>query len=214
MTTPKIQNWHIVFGGFLQDEGQATNGTLGTWFNLHRSLANETTVVEWHAWNTDARNLAEKINRFSGSDMPKVYVYAYSWGATAASLLCQALQRHGIIVEIVVLTDGVYRHQYKLGWWRAAVSWSKLYFTSNVLRISYGVQKNPRFNWTRKSKGLGDFFEPSGHGIHLENDTATDVIRRPDSHLSHTHMDESVDFEIIVDTIIESIEMDKPLKWY
>ena len=198
---PNIRHWHIIFGGFLQDQGNPTVGTVGTWHKLHSEVSDKETVVEWHPWCSCTTQLTERIRRFSchDRDLTIITVYAYSWGATAARNLCESLKRVNLRVETVILTDGVYRHHYKLGWWRAAFSSSFLLFPDNVKTVHYQVQSNPRFSLSRKLKQLGDFFEPSGHRVHAADPRKTLIIQHPVTTLSHTHMDEASLFRDSVD---------------
>lgn len=189
-----VRHWHLVIGGFLQTEGQGSlNGTMILWNRLHSKYAQADTVVEWHAWSADVDALAEKVVQFSVEGLPKIYLYAYSWGATTAIRLARAFRRRGYTVHILCLCDGVYRHWYYLGQWRALVPGSRLQIPENVEEVYWYYQTRPRFSLMRKMLG-GPLFSPAGHkpqplskntrihpGIRLYHD--------------HTHMDNSAEWQ-------------------
>lgn len=185
-----VYEWHIVFGGFLQtaDSG-SVNGTLELWSKLHQKHSGARTVVEWHPWSVNTDALAEKVLQFRNGVLPRVYVYAYSWGGTAAVRFARNLRKRGLFVSRMILSDAVYRHWYWLGQYRAAVSWSRLIVPDNVRFVDWFYQRNPRFSLRRLMTGTGTFFEPAGHQVEAENPAETRVCKGIELPQDHCHMD-------------------------
>lgn len=177
--------WHIVISGFLQHDGQP-HGCVALWNRLRTLSDCSTQQVERMAWNDDVAALAEFIHRLrpdlAGHDRqraPLVNLYGYSWGGMTAVKLARALQRHGIEVPTLVLSDAVYRHWYWLGNWRAFVPWRKIVVPSNVKRVVWFVQRE---NW------------PRGHRLVAANPRTTKIEPPIGLGLRHTDMDDAAAF--------------------
>ena len=139
-----IAHWHIVIPGFLQREGRPTGMEDRVWARLHAELAAPETVVLLREWNTDFRQLAERIWRMRPEyGPPAIGIYAYSWGGASAVLLCRALRLRGLRVPYLLLCDPVYRHRYWWGQWRAFVPWT-IEIPDNVNHVYWWRQ---RWNW-------------------------------------------------------------------
>lgn len=177
-----IDSWHIVISGFLQHEGKS-HGMVSLWRSL-RSHASPTCCVELRSWNDDWRALAELIYRCRShrpKSRPHVKIYGYSWGGYSATLLARELARREIVVDAMVLSDAVYRHWYRLGWWRAFSPWSYIEIPNNVREVTWFVQAK---DW------------PRGHELIAEDEKRT-LIAGPKlapSHVGHCEMDDLTAF--------------------
>lgn len=185
-----VHEWHIVFGGFQQDQnGSRQNGTLTLWGKLHNEMAGPNSVVEWHPWSANVDALAEKILEFKNGVPPTICVYGYSWGGTTAMRFARALRRRGLRIRCMVLADAVYRHWYALGQWRALVPWSYLSVPDNVDRVDWCYQRGPRFCLSRWRTEGGSFVEPAGHLVRAEDPEQTTVFEGVELKYDHSHMD-------------------------
>lgn len=141
--TPIVSEWHICLSGFMQRAGDV-NGVVLIWDEL-RSIAPYAAEVQMHGWDANLADIAELIDRLAPSDAkPLVNIYGYSWGGYSAVLLARELQRRGVNVQRMVLCDAVYRHWYRLGWWRAFAPWARIVVPDNVLRVTHFRQRKSR----------------------------------------------------------------------
>lgn len=92
--------------------------------------------VESLAWDADWRSEAAFIARHAPPDAdPLVCIYPYSWGfGWGAIQLARELDRLHIPVYGMKVCDGVYRHSYRCGNWRALVPGSVVRLPPNVRR--------------------------------------------------------------------------------
>lgn len=139
----KFKRFHIVISGFLQNEGKP-NGMIRLWSDLYHEHACKDTLVMMKTWNDNMDSLAEFIWRMADDVAWKVEVriYGYSWGGAAAMKLAKSLQRRGVKVRSMVLSDAVYRHSYWLGNWRAFVQCFKIIVPGNVGLVWWFRQKS------------------------------------------------------------------------
>ena len=110
----------------------SVTGTMKLWENL-RFVASPTVEVMPITWRANVWELAEHIWLTGGTwdeiifdqnsrikayqPFPRVYIYAYSWGAGwCATHLMQELRRRGLAVEIAIFCDPVYRSPYMPAW--------------------------------------------------------------------------------------------------
>jgi pimeloyl-ACP methyl ester carboxylesterase len=192
MASPPIRNWHIVISGFLQTEG-TVSGCVSLWRKLQR-LSDDNTSVILHSWKDNFSDLAELIWRFSPADEHKlcIKVYAYSWGGYSAILLARALQKRGLNVRALVLSDAVYRHWYLLGQWRAMVPGSRIIVPDNVREVFWFRQREPRIQF---GNGWRNVLCPAGHRVVAKNKSATKVHEPVILKVSHSYMDEAKQFQ-------------------
>lgn len=192
MNIHPIHNWHIVISGFLQNEGKPT-GMVQLWRELHKEHAGPDTCVALRTWRDDMNALAEMIWRLRQKDEPThllsfqpwVYIYGYSWGGTTAVHLARQLQRRGIPVRAMVLSDAVYRHRYFAGNWRALVPGSEIIIPKNVQEVIWFVQRQPLFRCRRP------FINPRGHKLVCENPQVTKKHRSQRVRMvDHAYMDD------------------------
>jgi thioesterase domain-containing protein len=177
-TTP-INHWHIVISGFLQREG-APNGMLRLATRLHAERAAADCMVEMRLWHDRMSGLAEKIWLLRPeSAPPQIRMYGYSWGGAAALRLAAELKERGLPVEIIVLTDAVYRHWYWAGNWRSFWPLTRLRVPANVRRVEWFSQRQ---NW------------PQGHQIVPLDSEATAVVHRGELGVTHQYMDDAWPF--------------------
>ena len=178
--TKAIHIWHIVISGFLQNEGLPV-GMVQLWRDLHQAHAGPDTCVTLREWNSDWNALAELIWRMRGERPPRIAIYSYSWGGMSAVLLARQLQRRGIDVQWMVLSDPVYRHWYPLGNWRTLVPWSEIIVPTNVDWVDWFRQ---RTNW------------PRAHRVVAADSDETHVSAPwMARHIDHSHMDDLVEFQ-------------------
>lgn len=138
----ELAEWHVIISGFRQKSG-TLNGTVVIWSDLIRLVANRPGArVELITWNADVEDLAERISRLAPVDaMPLVNVYGYSYGGMTAANFARELRRRGVEVNHMVLCDAVYRHWYRLGWWRSFFSWWSIKIPDNVKRVTQFRQR-------------------------------------------------------------------------
>lgn len=185
-----VHEWHIVFGGFLQDTtGSRSNGTLVLWGKLHNEMAAPDSCVEWHPWSANVDALAEKIYEFHNGFPPTICVYGYSWGGTTAMRFARSLRRRGLRIRSMILSDAVYRHWYAVGQWRALIPGSKLLVPDNVDRVDWFYQRGSRFSLARSRTEGGSWLEPAGHVVVAENPASTQVFEGIELSYDHSHMD-------------------------
>lgn len=167
---------HVVVSGFLQRYGDR-NGMARLWRALH-GCASEDTAILHHRWNDDFRDAAEFIWRYRATqgEPTRIALYGYSWGVAGCLRLARELQKRGMGVDYLVSSDGVYRHWYPLGSWRAMVSWSKLVVPSNVANVL----------WFRQRSNL-----PAGHDIVAEDSSKTQVFKPVVLEQTHQYMDDA-----------------------
>ena len=181
-----IKNYHVVISGFLQTEGKP-NGMIRLWRDLHRAQSGPDTLVLLRTWNDAMDTLAEFIWRLAADDV-SVKIYGYSWGGAAAMRLAKGLQKRGIGVREMVLSDAVYRHGYWLGNWRALVPFSTLRVPANVECV----------RWLRQQ---GGFWKISGHTIVADCPRKTAVLNPILVTCSHTYMDDLPSFHRIAGNV-------------
>ncbi len=187
--TETIANYHIVISGFLQTEGKP-NGMIRLWRDLHKSHAGPDTLVLLRTWNDNMNTLAEFIWRLA-ADNVSVKIYGYSWGGAAAMRLARGLQRRGINVLNMVLSDAVYRHGYWLGNWRALVPFSCLTVPSNVKVVQ----------WFRQQ---GELWRISGHTVIAEDPNKTWILPAHIALCSHAYMDDLPVFHTQVEFVADN----------
>lgn len=173
-----VKEWHVVLSGFMQRQGDI-NGMVLIWQDLRRVVPSHA-VLQLHSWNCNLPDLAELIARLAPDDArPRVNIYGYSWGGQSAIHLARQLNRRGLFVDHMVLSDAVYRHWYPLGWWRAFLPWLAIRVPDNVRRVTH-------FRQQRSS--------PCGHRLIAENTGKTvldPVVFLP---VEHCWMDDQPEF--------------------
>lgn len=170
-----IDCWHLVFAGFLQDEGEAT-GCLRLYREMHGIFASSGCAVELCEWNRRVDPIATRIARLTNGHLPIVCLYGYSWGGQTAVNLSWELARRGFVVRHMVLCDAVRRHRYWLGNWRAFWPGSKVVVGPTVLDVEWFVQHN---DW------------PRGHEVVAAEKSRTRIAPPHNTgSVTHAHMDE------------------------
>ena len=175
--TQRFKKFHIVISGFLQNEGKP-NGMIRLWSDLYHENVYEDTLVMMKTWNDNMDSLAEFIWRMAEDDAV-IKVYGYSWGGAAAVKLARALQKRGLKIKDMVLSDAVYRHSYWLGNWRAFVRCFKIAVPCNVRTVW----------WFRQRSKLGKL---SGHDLVASQEV---FLRQAVwCNCSHVYMDDNLLF--------------------
>lgn len=180
--TPAIHTWHLVIGGFRQTAGEPT-GMQSLFKTMHHRFSGRGIQVLPLEWNSRFDDVAELIRwTSSGAARTRITMASYSWGTTGARNLSRELNKRGFKVQSLVSSDGVYRHGYWAGQWRALVPWSTIYMPSNVKEVEYYIQR--------------DDLLLKGHKIEPVPGNATPKVCRPivlDGRV-HSFMDESEEF--------------------
>lgn len=159
-----IHTWHILISGFTQDANEPS-GTEALWSQM-RQLSSAGICVQCMTWKDDWAGLAERITRTSVK-LPRVYIYAYSWGAGHGfTTLADELGKRGIWVRHAVLCDPVYRS-------RLLPTWLPFNPLSLMRTPKIRVPKNvDRVSWLRQKQN-----RPAGHD--LKADTPATQIDKP-----------------------------------
>jgi len=188
---PTIRTWHICISGWLQNEGLPV-GMVSLWHDLHKAHAGPETCVTLREWRADWNALAELIWRMEGRAPPRIAIYGYSWGGMSAVLLARQLERRGLGVQRMVLSDPIYRHWYPLGNWRALVSWSKIIVPANVERV----------DWFRQRRSL-----PRAHKLVAADPAKTHISTAWEAvGIDHAHMDDLIEFQRRCRQVAQEIE--------
>lgn len=172
---PAISVWHVVISGFTQHRGDPS-GTQELWLRLRGLVNNGRSCVEFFPWNSNWQDVAEWIWRCRPDERPpRIYVYAYSWGAGGGFVrLARALKKRGIEIEMAVLSDPVYCPPLRCLAWLALCPWSKIHVPANVRRVHYFFQRE---NY------------PRGHHLVAEDAHATEIEKPQQARQFHHYMD-------------------------
>jgi len=166
----------VVISGYMQTRGQNC-GLSKLWRELYHRHSSKQVLVVRAAWDDSMGDLAEMVWRETMA--PQVAVYAYSWGGPTAMNLARQLGFRGIGVDIMVLSDPVYRNLWKL--WRVFFRWPKIKVPPSVTRVRWFRQYD---TW------------PFGHELVPENPEATDIRDAVRLYCSHAYMDDADEFQV------------------
>lgn len=174
----KITKWLIVISGFMQNRGKPT-GMTRLWLDLG-DLQDAHTKVLLLNWSDDVSEYAEmiwSIAQNGGRREPIIRVFAYSWGSSTAMDFARALQRRGMKIDAMVLSDPVFRHWWILRRWTSLLSWMTLKVPANVGKVHWYRQRNNR---------------PCGHDLVAENALATTIYpAKVLEGIEHQYMDDA-----------------------
>jgi pimeloyl-ACP methyl ester carboxylesterase len=169
----------ILISGFRQNKG-IPNGFTRLWREA-RGHSSARSVVEFHTWDTDVKDLAEFIWGQSGSD-PDIVIAGYSWGGSTSVNLARALKKRGLRVRHMILADPVYRN-----WWRL---WASM-FRGGLLSIQIPNSVS-EVSWFRQREN-----RPQGHNLVAESPIT--IINDPViKEVEHAYMDDQDDFHQLV----------------
>lgn len=173
---PAIAVWHLVISGFTQHRGEPT-GSNRLWLRLRGLVNNGRSCVEFFPWHSDWSDVAEWIWSCRPEERPpRVFVYAYSWGAGGGFVrLARALKKRGIEIEIAVLSDPVYCPPLRCLAWLALCPWQKIRVPDNVKRVHYFFQRENL---------------PQGHHLVADDPRKTTIERPHQARQEHHYMDE------------------------
>ncbi len=175
-TKDEIHKWLICISGFLQDEGKPT-GMVRLFTALHAAHASPGTRLELRCYNDDWNALAEFIWRLRPTGAPPVIrIFAYSWGGTGALNLARELDRRGLKVDHIVLSDAVYRSDWLINRWLAMTPLPVLEVPLNVRQVTL----------YRQNRNL-----PAGHDV-VPLNRMTTIHRQsaPFEKVDHEYMDD------------------------
>lgn len=176
-----ITRWIVVIGGFLQNRGKPT-GIVRLWSDLHCHRDEHTELLLLN-WSDDPREYAGLIWALAQEhDRPvTVLVFGFSWGGQTAINLCRELQRRGLQVRHLVLSDAVYRHWWLPRRWTSLLRWVLLTVPANVRHVTWFRQR---------------FTVPRGHEVVAEDPKRTLVERARVLQLDHVYMDDAREFHL------------------
>lgn len=175
-----ITRWHVVASGFTQTE-RTWHGMVRLWRDLHARLATAEDVVSLRTWNSDWAALAEHIFlvQQNQGERIKVACYAYSWGCSGVMRLARELNKRGIPVESMVLSDPIYRSRWMTFAWLAMVSWKRVVVPDNVRMV----------RWFYQRQNL-----PKSQGIVAQDTKRTMIFEGTELNRTHEYMDDSGQF--------------------
>lgn len=153
---------HVIIGGFRQSRDRLA-GVDRVFAALAKFASPEVRVTPPMRWNEDWAAEAEFIarHRQPGGEPPVVCLYAYSWGVGYGAVqLATRLEALDIPVECLVSCDGVYRHAYRAGNWRAFWPWSTIRLPENVRKVHAFCQRQGWLRGHRLRCG-GQVIEPT-----------------------------------------------------
>lgn len=173
-----IRKWVVCVSGFLQNRSKPT-GMLRLWRDLHGVVGPDAQLLLLN-WNDDAAEYAELIWQFAQeSPDPSIAVFGYSWGGMTAVHLARELERRGMGVGCMVLSDPVYRHWWWPRRWTSLVRWVEIEIPANVKRVGRFYQQ---------------YDKPAGHKLKLADPEQTRVVFDCEVVRSHVYMDDLLPF--------------------
>jgi len=180
MSRKPILTWLVVIGGFTQREN-ALNGIVRLWRNLHANLESAESVVSLRTWNSRWADLAEHIfliQQDQGRKL-KIAIFGYSWGGHGACRLAAELNKRGLPVDAMVLSDPVYRSPWMSFRWLALTSWKKIVVPSNVRIV----------RWFFQTQNI-----PQSQGLIAADPQRTQIMPGQELDREHVYMDDSETF--------------------
>jgi hypothetical protein len=166
--------WIVPLMGFTESVSRRT-GMERLWSELRVLASPKVTVLMPWEWHDDMRSLAAFINRNSPGSVPRIFVFAYSWGAGYAfPRLARECERLGLTIESACLCDPVYRSGW-LPWWLPI---NPLSLTREPL---IGIPSSVALvHWVRQQLTL-----PRGHDLFPEDPESTEIA--PEIILQEAH---------------------------
>jgi len=164
--------------GFTESANSRT-GIEKIWADLRCLASPRVTVLMPWEWHDDMRSLAAFINRNSPGSVPRIFCFAYSWGAGYAfPRLARECERLGLTIETACLCDPVYRSGL-LPWWLP------LNPLSLTRRPQIGIPSSvERVHWVRQR-----LLPPCGHDIFPEDPDFTEIAPAKELLEVHTRID-------------------------
>lgn len=176
-----IEEWHICISGFTQNLGRPSGLEL-LWSKIRNRHHNgRVCVMDPRTWNDNWAHVAEFIWRLRPPHAaPRIGVYAYSWGAGwGFPQLARECAKRGLVIDVAVLADPVYRHWYRAGNWRA-------FWPLSTIRVPRSVD---RVHWFYQSQNW-----PRGHRVVAEDPTCTAIWPGMELSADHAYMDDAREF--------------------
>lgn len=175
MNIPPVKHWLICLSGFLQHEGKPT-GMVRLWRHLAAEHADARTHVCLRTWDDSADHLAELIWRLRENGAPRICIFAYSYGGGwAAPRLARELDKRGLGVEHLVLSDPVYRSPRLALRWLSLTRWPRIVVPPNVRQVTVFRQRLSR---------------PAGHDVSLADPRTTRLAGHYLARAAHVYMDD------------------------
>lgn len=157
--------------------------------------------VSLRTWHDDVRRMADELvvlHDLTGQ-CPRIGVYAYSYGGWAATRFARALQRRGIRVEAMVLSDPVRRWPLRL---QKPLSLLPRWAPWQTLRIPANVREVHHFYQTVDL--------PQGHRLAADGET-TIMGRRLDC--GHARMDDAEEFQRAALCVAQALHDGRSMRW-
>ncbi len=162
---------HQCISGFTQTQARP-HGVLKLSEKLHNEgFNNSTSRVFLHPWNANWAGIAEYFWLLGENHNANVIVniYAYSWGGGWGAIrLAKQLKSRGIVVQIMVLCDAVYRHPVFLMRWTSLLQRDSslspvITVPDNVLRVRplHQRQNTPQGHKIKGSKTFAGIIDES-----------------------------------------------------
>jgi hypothetical protein len=102
----------------------------------YSSLSVRIRLDAWNAkWPAIARQIYMLRERYSSEEFT-VIAFAYSWGVGNGLMkFARNLDRFGVDIAKAVISDGIYRHWFSAGNWRALMGDARIVLPANVLSL-------------------------------------------------------------------------------
>jgi hypothetical protein len=179
--------WIVPLMGFREDASRRT-GMERLWSDLRRFASPSCTVLAPWEWRDNMRSLAAFIARNSPWSVPRLFVFAYSWGGGYAfPRLARECERLGLTIETACLCDPVYRSGL-LPWW---LPFNPISLTRQpLIEIPGSVQT---VYWVRQHTNL-----PAAHEVYPADPEYTDVAPPVVIEATHTTIDDARPWRALV----------------
>jgi hypothetical protein len=184
---------HVPICGFRQGLRWPT-GTEILWQRLREQHHNgRVAVLDPQCWDDDWEAAAEFMFRFRpDAGRLRIGCYAYSWGAGWGAIqLARALRRRGLLIDVMVLCDPVYRHRCRIKNWRALWPASTILIPANVLQV----------HWLYQRQSV-----PRGHEPIAADPARTAIWGGHEIEADHVHMDEHPDYHRLALAVAKTLD--------
>jgi len=191
-----FKTWHIVVSGFMQSRG-TPNGMVQLWNELYHRHADKDTCVQYLTYNGDFSGMAEMIWRQRDPMAPPtICIYGYSWGGPGSMRLAVELERRGLKVKHMVLSDPVYRPPRWLPTrlWLSMTNLPTIHVPRTVGLVKWFYQRKNR---------------PHGHQLIAEDRNSTKIAKGVQLDYTHQYMDDAIEFHSACHLVADSVTIPK-----
>jgi len=181
---------HVVIGGFTQRRNR-WHGMLKLNEKVIAAVGMSSHRRVWfQRWCDPWKQIAEHVwllKEEAGQEL-RVFVYAYSWGAGwGAMQFAKHLSDANIKIEVMVISDAVFRHPVLIMRWTAMTKLGTIQIPDNVNVVHRFYQKRGR---------------PMGHKVHW-NAIETEIQTDRELHYEHAKMDDASEFHAKVLEVVD-----------